>query len=101
MQQKKNMTFAGSGSWEVKLAGNWRPFAAKEDQVITANYERGIRSFCLKERGQEYNIDFDRMTQKNLTTAPNKVKYCRWHVKFEFDATTLSSSTDRSAPSAT
>jgi len=63
--------------WQVKLAGNWKEFSEAEDAAIKQAYMSGRSHFYMEARRQKYRVDFERMSQKNVSTEPFKERWIR------------------------
>mmetsp|Transcript_90273 Transcript_90273/g.264079 ORF Transcript_90273/g.264079 Transcript_90273/m.264079 type:complete len:239 (+) Transcript_90273:79-795(+) len=57
-----------ANSFQVKLSGDWKNYDKDEDKILKRAYLAGFPNakYCL--RGQNYEVDFKKMEQKNLAS---------------------------------
>jgi len=63
--------------WQVFLAGQWKDFSPEEDGQLKSAFSSGRNIANLTARKQKYRVDFEQMTQKNVSTEPYKERKIR------------------------
>ena len=61
-----------AGSFQVKLAGDWKDYKGNEDKILKRAYLAGFPNAKYKLRGQQYQVDFAGMTQMNVRTGKKR-----------------------------
>jgi len=61
-----------AGSFQVKLAGDWKDYKGNEDKILKRAYLAGFPNAKYKLRGQQYQVDFSGMTQMNVRTSKKR-----------------------------
>mmetsp|Transcript_28697 Transcript_28697/g.66830 ORF Transcript_28697/g.66830 Transcript_28697/m.66830 type:complete len:232 (+) Transcript_28697:87-782(+) len=54
------------GCFQVKLSGDWKNYDKDEDKILKRAFLAGFPNAKYTLRGQQYEVDFKKMTQKNL-----------------------------------
>lgn len=62
------MPAAKDFKFQVKLAGEFKDFDAKGDKLLKQAFLSGFPNAKYSQRGQQYEVDFKKMVQKNVTT---------------------------------
>lgn len=55
-------------NFQVKLAGDWKDYKGNEDKILKRAYLAGFPHAKYRLRGQQYEVDFKQMQQKNVRT---------------------------------
>lgn len=76
-----------ANSFQVKLSGVYRNHAGEEDRILKRAYLAGFSHSRYTFRGQQYEVDFKSMTQRNLNTG--KVREIRPPYKWTPPASTI------------
>jgi len=58
--------------FQVKLAGSWKDYSGNEDKILKRAYLAGFPNAKYKLRGQQYEVSFAKMTQKNSRTGKER-----------------------------
>mmetsp|Transcript_57006 Transcript_57006/g.106935 ORF Transcript_57006/g.106935 Transcript_57006/m.106935 type:complete len:251 (+) Transcript_57006:98-850(+) len=58
--------------FQVKLGGNWKDYSGNEDKIIKRAYLAGFPHAKYKLRGQQYEVDFKSMNQKNMRSGKSR-----------------------------
>jgi len=54
--------------FQIKLSGDWKDYQGNEDKILKRAYLAGFPNAKYKLRGQQYEVDFARGSQKNMKT---------------------------------
>eukprot|EP00413_Alexandrium_margalefii_P012780 CAMPEP_0204533118 /NCGR_PEP_ID=MMETSP0661-20131031/12105_1 /ASSEMBLY_ACC=CAM_ASM_000606 /TAXON_ID=109239 /ORGANISM="Alexandrium margalefi, Strain AMGDE01CS-322" /LENGTH=237 /DNA_ID=CAMNT_0051539429 /DNA_START=90 /DNA_END=803 /DNA_ORIENTATION=+ len=57
-----------AGMFQVKLSGDWKNYDKDEDKILKRAYLAGFPNAKYSLRGQNYEVDFKKMQQKNAAT---------------------------------
>merc|ERR1740121_1052702 len=58
--------------FQLKLAGDWKDFDSREEEVLKEAFNRGDDRVTFEARGQEYVADFTKMLQTNTKTGKTR-----------------------------
>jgi len=59
-------------SFQVMLGGSWKDYDKQEDKILKRAYLAGFGNAKYHLRGQSYEVDFKKMTQKNTSTGKTR-----------------------------
>lgn len=54
--------------FQIKLSGDWKDYQGNEDKILKRAYLAGFPNAKYKLRGQQYEVDFARGSQRNMKT---------------------------------
>jgi len=57
-----------AANFQVKLSGEWKDYKGNEDKILKRAFLAGFSNAKYKLRGQQYEVDFKNMSQKNART---------------------------------
>lgn len=55
--------------FQVKLSGDWKDYSQSEDRILKRAFLAGFPNARYSLRGSQYECDFAKMTQKNVTSS--------------------------------
>jgi len=58
--------------FQIQLSGEWKDYKGNEDKIIKRAYLAGFPNAKYKLRGQQYEVDFSKMTQTNNKTGKSR-----------------------------
>ncbi|CAJ1341829.1 unnamed protein product [Effrenium voratum] len=58
--------------FQVKLSGSWKDYSGNEDKILKRAYLAGFPHAKYKLRGQQYEVDFRSMSQKNMRSGKQR-----------------------------
>jgi len=59
-------------SFQVKLSGEWKDYAKDEDKILKRAFLAGFPNAKYSLRGQSYEVAFNKMQQKNVTSGKGR-----------------------------
>jgi len=58
--------------FQVKLSGDWKDYAADEDKILKRAFLAGFPNCKYSLRGQKYEVNFQKMSQKNVSSGKER-----------------------------